>query len=379
MQKRSANNKRNPQNNPAQRGVPKQAPTPANPTQRRPNPAAPQMRSRKPAPKKPSAQNQRIAPQKAKAPQRPPVQNPNPVRKPNPQPPLNKRNQAAVTQAMKNHREVKTRRKYRGGNYILYYILAMIIVVVVFIILANVMLFDSRTIEVEGNSRYTAEEIISASGLKVGDNLLHINKSSAENAVRSGLVYIDSAKVKKSYPSKIIISVEEAEKWFNVVQNGTSVAVSRKLRIIEQGLTDSLVTVRGYEAESLVPGEDLKSTVAAKTSLPSEILEAAEKAGLSDITEIDITDRFSIKVTVEGRVILELGNSSELEGKLIIAQKMIEEKINPEESVTLILTNTTQVAVSYNHPEQSSEESSSESLPKENSSSETPESTSSAE
>ena len=57
----------------------------------------------------------------------------------------------------------------------MYYILAAIIIIIVLAVLSNTVLFNCTSIEVEGNSRYTAEQIIAPSGLETGQNLLHID------------------------------------------------------------------------------------------------------------------------------------------------------------------------------------------------------------
>ena len=104
------------------------------------------------------------------------------ARRPAPQPDRaqRRRTDRAINQATV-HRSVKGRRRgSRGGNYIMYYILAAIVIIIVLAVLSNTVLFNCTSIEVEGNSRYTAEQIIAPSGLETGQNLLHIDSGDAE-------------------------------------------------------------------------------------------------------------------------------------------------------------------------------------------------------
>lgn len=275
-----------------------------------------------------------------------------PTQKPAQKPtaPINKKSQAAVTSAMRARRQTPKKHKFRGGNYILYYMMAGAVALVVLVILANTVLFDCKEITVDGNVRYTAEEIIEHSGLQTGDNLLHVDSSRAEESLVNTLAYIDAAKVKKSFPTKLAITVTEAEKWYIVTQNGVNAAVSRGGKIIEHCQPDKLAVVRGYEAETMEVGSRLKSKTDGKTELPSEIFKAAEKSGLKNINEIDITDRFSIKMNIENRIFLELGTISKIESKLIVAKELIDSEIAPSESVTILLSNPEQVAVSPINP-----------------------------
>ena len=277
--------------------------------------------------------------------QAPPNNAPNPPRNP-PRKPVNTQTKKAVARAMNARTATKKRRKFRGGNYILYYIMAAIIVVIVMIVLANTVLFRCGDIEVRGNARYSAAEIIARSGLKTGDNLLHVNVAEAADNVINSLAYIDKAEVKPSFPTKFIITVSEAERWYALSQGGVTVAVSRMGRIIEQGNTDGLTVVKGFDAESVETGKWLKSKTEGKDEIPQIVFDAAEKAGLEELDEIDMTDRFAVKLSVDGgRVVLELGPATDVEGKLRVAAAIIEKELGAEESVTLLLTNPEKVAV----------------------------------
>lgn len=237
------------------------------------------------------------------------------------------------------------KRPYRGGNYTLYFILAAIVVGIIMAILSNTVLFKCGTIEVVGTTRYTSEEIIAAAGINTGDNLLHIDAKKAENSVMNAFAFVDGVTVKKSYPTKIIIEITEAQNWFALYENRKKYVISRGGRVLGEISPDGLVVVKGFEAESLETGCWLNSTVDAKNKIVMEIFETAEKVGLQNITEIDITDRFSIKITVEDRIVLNLGSSVQLESKLRVGQALIEKEISEDEKVSVLLTNPEKVAV----------------------------------
>lgn len=286
-----------------------------------------------------------------------------PNRQTQPARPVDPKAQRAVSRAMNSRNAPRRKRRYRGGNYILYYILAAIILVIVMIVLSNTVLFNCSEIEVIGNVRYTAEEIIGYSGLKTGDNLLHANTKAAEEQIVNSLAYIDGVRVKRSFPTKFTITVSEAEKWYGVRQNGVIAVISRKGKIIEQGNSDGLVIVKGYDAESIETGGWLKSTTDGKSDIPETIFTAAEKAGLEKINEVDMTDKFSVVVTVDNRVILELGPAVNVESKLRVAVAFIKNELGAEDSVTVMLTNPEKFAVRYNPKQPSSSSSTVSSSP----------------
>lgn len=264
------------------------------------------------------------------------------------QKPVNEQARRAADKAAlaKNRTAVsEKKRPYRGGNYTLYFILAAIIVGIVMAVLSNTVLFKCGSIEVSGTTRYSSEEIIAASGVKTGENLLHIDAKKAEENVMNAFAFVDKVTVKKNYPTKILIEITEAQNWFALKQDGKTVVISRGGRVLGNISSSGLVVVKGFEAESLETGCRLNSAVEAKNKIIMEIFETAEKVGLKNITEVDITDRFSIKITIEDRIVLNIGSSSQLESKLRVGQRLIETEIGEDERVSVLLTNPEKVAV----------------------------------
>ncbi len=257
--------------------------------------------------------------------------------------PYNQKADRELSRVMAEKAPASKKRKNRGKNYILYYILAAAVVVVVLIILANTVLFRLSDIEVTGNVRYLPENIIQGSQLKTGENLLYIDEAKTAQNIVDKCLFVDEAEVRKSFPTKVIITVKEAETCFILSENGINAEVSRGGRVIEQTDTaekDGVITLKGYEPESLELGAWLKSTNEAKTEFPWEMLEIIDKTKLENVTEIDMTDRYSPKVYIDGgRILLNLGSSTELESKFIVAKNLIEQQIGAEEKVVISLSN----------------------------------------
>lgn len=221
----------------------------------------------------------------------------------------------------KVQRNVKSRKRRgnRGGNYIMYYILAGIVIITVLIILSNTVLFNVSSINVEGNARYAPEQIIAVSGLNIGENLLYTDTQAAEKRILDSLSCLDGVTVKKQFPTKLEITVEESQKWYQVSQYGKTAAISRQGRIVELSYDAKLPTVVGYDPVSMTEGDWLSSGESGKTQIPALIFEAAEKCGLEGILTIDISDRFDIIITCTDNVTLEIGGISDIESKLTTA------------------------------------------------------------
>lgn len=109
---------------------------------------------------------------------------------------------------MASARNKRRRRRGRGRFGPLFKLLCAVAVVVALTMGATVF-FQVETIVVSGNSRYTQEQVIEASGIQIGDNLYHMNKFQVAQDIREKLPYIGEVSIRRGLPSTILITVSE--------------------------------------------------------------------------------------------------------------------------------------------------------------------------
>ena len=95
----------------------------------------------------------------------------------------------------------------RRGNMTLHYSLIAFIALVIFVILSLTVFFNIETADIIGSSIYSADEIIAASGIKGGDNMIRKNMSKAEKNIVSQLTYIEEAHITRKLPSSLEILI----------------------------------------------------------------------------------------------------------------------------------------------------------------------------
>lgn len=100
------------------------------------------------------------------------------------------------------------RRRGRGRFGPLFKVLCALAVVVALTMGATVF-FQVETLAVSGNSRYTEEEIIQATGIQTGDNLFRMNKFQIKQQVLQKLPYVEDLLIRRGLPSTIVIHVTE--------------------------------------------------------------------------------------------------------------------------------------------------------------------------
>ena len=151
---------------------------------------------------------------------------------------------------MAARRNRKGRRRNRGRFGFLYKLLSTLIIFAA-ILAGCVVFFRVNTMVVEGNSRYTAEEIIAASGVQQGDNLFTLNKSKMVSQILTRLPYVDDLSINRRLPDTLIFYVTESVPVAWIESEGTCWLLDHRCKILEAG--DSSITQGLPEVMGLTP------------------------------------------------------------------------------------------------------------------------------
>lgn len=235
------------------------------------------------------------------------------------------------------------KKKRRRKNLMIYYIALSIVVVTVFSVLSVTVMFNVSTIDVIGTEYYSNEEVIEASGLEIGDNLIRMNTSAAEQKILQSLVHIDKVTVKRDFPNHLTIELEQAEVMANIYCGGKYYVISYNGKILDVVSTaQDNVTVKGYTpSDNLEVGSFISTSEeeSAKTALLTELITTLDYFSLDLKTVIDINDSMDIKITYDDRLEMELGAGTEIHDKLRAASILIADEIGENEKLTILLTN----------------------------------------
>lgn len=99
-------------------------------------------------------------------------------------------------------------RRRRGRFGALYKVLSILLAAAA-VVVACVVFFRVNSIEVTGNVRYTASEVIQASGIQMGDNLIALPRSRVSAAIRRQLPYVENVAIRKALPDGVVLKVTE--------------------------------------------------------------------------------------------------------------------------------------------------------------------------
>lgn len=215
----------------------------------------------------------------------------------------------------------------------LYYGTVLFIAAIIFAILSVTVFFNVETALVKGSSQYTVEEIIAASGINGGDNMIRKNMGKAEGKITSELIYIETAEIKRKLPSTVEISVTPCVETACMQKDGGFFIVSETGKILKlsEDIQEKLLVFYGANpAEDMAVGMKFASEDENKTEVIYDLLSRRESEFVSKVTSFDVTDRLNISCVYEDRITIELGVISEIDYKFRLAEEIITTKISPD-------------------------------------------------
>ena len=205
-----------------------------------------------------------------------------------------------------------------------------IIVAVIVTVLSFTVFFNIEQINVAGDSDFDRTEIVTASGLDIGQNMLRTKMSSHAEDVMRSVVYLESCTIKREFPNSVNIYVEVCKPAACLETDSGYLIMSGTGKIFDTADTppDGIYLIKGSEpAPGLIPGDMFESDDEGKLSAMLTVIEAMNSRQTDKVTYIDMTDRYNIKYMYDNRIEVCLGSTNELDYKLKFTDVILKEKI----------------------------------------------------
>lgn len=232
-----------------------------------------------------------------------------------------------------NGQRVKVNRRKRRSNLKSYYAIAAVAAMVLLLILCMTVFFQygPDDVTISGVTLYTKEQILAVGGVSEEGNLMRTDTDAISERLKKYLVYIDEAQVKKSYPSKLIINVTEAQKAGDIEFKDKYYVISKSGKLLESGnenRTKGIPVVKGLDLKNVTAGNRLETKDTLKTKIFNDLLKQMDQLGYKKITEIDLTDRTNIQICYNDRIRIYIGSSVDMDYKLKYVKAVIDEKLS---------------------------------------------------
>ena len=87
------------------------------------------------------------------------------------------------------------------------------------VLLCILIFFKVDTVSVEGNVHYTTEEVVAASGISQGDNMVMLNRAGVTSEILARLPYINHVQISRTLPDQVIIQVTDCDAGASAVSD----------------------------------------------------------------------------------------------------------------------------------------------------------------
>lgn len=209
---------------------------------------------------------------------------------------------------MEKQRKSRRRKRKRKRKSRLPIVFLIIVIAIIVLFISPV--FAINTINCEGNNYLQRDQIIEASGIKMGSNIFLVSFNSARNAIFK-LPYIDEVYLKRSYPNTINILVTESKETAIIETANSYLVINAKGKILSDkdniGNLE-LPVIKGVSSENFVVGEKFGNSLKDERLLDC-LSSLIHNNLLSQVTIITINDLGDVIINIENRINVVLGEN----------------------------------------------------------------------
>lgn len=207
----------------------------------------------------------------------------------------------------------KKRRRRRATATLLF---ILIILLCIFALLCSTVLFPIKNVTAKGSKIYSKSDIIKAANITEKDNVLGISAKKTEDKIRKALPFVDTLEISRELPDTVTLTVTDAKEISAVEKDGVFYTLSARGYVLEaydECPENTFLLVVGDA--KLKKGELMVAKDNSVIERSGEI-EKLLKDKKIKINMIDVSNTSNIKLQIEDKFEVRLGNSDNLESKI---------------------------------------------------------------
>lgn len=208
------------------------------------------------------------------------------------------------------------------------------VVLVIGIILSLTVLFKTEKIEIEGDSFYSEEQILSFANVALQSNIFVGKMTATPDKIAEKLPYVESAKVDFVIPDTIKITIQDAVPSYVIVNDGKFLLISSKGRILDVMADNSsnYPVLSSSALQTTTIGDYVSYSDENVPVILEEISDSLSKHEFKGITGIDVTNTANIKLVYDNRIAVIIGLPEDIDYKIRTAMAIITEKLDPNKT-----------------------------------------------
>ena len=188
--------------------------------------------------------------------------------------------------------------------------------------------FRVKTIEVRGNEKCTADAVAEASGIKMGDRLLFVDRRAVAEGIFGKLPYADAVRVRRSLPGTVVIELRECQPAAAVLSDGVAYLITEDCKLLEympRASARGLLEVYGVRVADPVPGKTLPCEDELRLETLQTMLDALSDAGImARVDELHVEKLYDVHFLYKGVLTVKVGDATDLKRKLELLEEVVD-------------------------------------------------------
>ena len=221
----------------------------------------------------------------------------------------------------RKNRQKKIRQ--RRAKVILAFLLICLIVTGV--ILSFTVLFPIKNITSKGSKVYKSNQIVNASGIKVGDNLFSASKKDALDELKAKLPFVENIEFERKFPDTLNIVVTDAKEFacYNIGENYYTVSESGWTLCKYDELPEQVIEIKAKGVKCKV-GSQIEFSDEKGDEVPKLIIQLLKQHEIP-VNYVDVTSSLNLTAKVNNQFVVDFGTTTDLEYKVKHLKTMMEE------------------------------------------------------
>ena len=196
--------------------------------------------------------------------------------------------------------------------------------------------------------KYTDEQIINASGIQIGDNLVYLKYIKDEKitqALCSNLSYLSVESIDSKGMNTLVLNVKQIRVAYAFMFDSTYVLTDELMNVIDvtqdKEAVKKYTIVRYANVQSFEKGQKITFAEHQGDGIDLDTLfEAIKISGLKNITYISVKDMNDLYMTYDNRIQIHIGKTDNIVEKLKLTAKSLaeEDKNSPTQKGKLNMT-----------------------------------------
>lgn len=223
---------------------------------------------------------------------------------------------------MKDIKKRKANKRRRKKKVAL--IIFVIFAIAIFAGLSLTVFFPVKSIKATGSEYYESTELINCSGIKIGENVLRINKKNVLLNIQKDLPFVSDITIEKNLDGNIVIKAKDSKEVFVYNCDNKYYSTDNTGRVLKnydslpENMLHIICETKLNEEKTYVVIEDEKKLAAINTvSTQTEFF-------VLNANELDVTNTHEIKMLFDNRLKVNFGDISYFNEKLAHFLKMCE-------------------------------------------------------